>query len=163
VKDPDLCWKLGPMLEEGRLNPAAIGCLVVPLRGLSDAAASRVLVTIEHRDIHAPGGLVRTAVPSKQRAVLAEEVYGLMLTAARWELPLLLIEYPKFARDPRYAFRRLASVMQVDEERFFDAWSRTADKALVRDEPITTPPLADLRVRGLRLRRYVRSRVAMLL
>jgi hypothetical protein len=158
VKDPDLTWRLGPLLNSGQLNREDIDWLIVPLRNLEAAAASRVAISTDAREVHAPGGLIGTARPGKQRQQLAEMTYGLFQVAARYELPLIVLEYPLFARDVGYAYRRLLPVLgNYGEEEFTAAWSATVDPTLVRDASIKVPRLAGMRVAMLRARRQLKK------
>lgn len=159
VKDPDLTWRLGPLLDSGQVNREDIDWLIVPLRNLEAVAASRVAITTNSREVHAPGGLIGTARPGKQRQRLAEMTYGLFEVAARYELPLIVLAYPLLARDVGYAYRRLLPLLgDRDEEEFAVAWSATVDPALVRDGEVEVPYLAGMRVAMLRTRRWLKKR-----
>jgi hypothetical protein len=160
VKDPDLTWRLGRLLDGGHIDREDIDWLIVPLRDLESAAASRVAITANAREIHSPGGLIGTARPGKQRQRLAEMTYGLFEVAARYELPLIVLEYPLFARDVGYAYRRLLPVLgDRRQDEFAAAWSAAVDPALVRDGPIEVPHFAGTRVAMIRTRRWVKKRV----
>ena len=146
VKNPDLTWQLRQFLDSGKVAPDAIEWLIVPLRNLPDAAASRVRVAALARDTAAPGGLVRTRRPKRQRKELAEATYGLFETAGVFELPLIVLEYPRFATDADYAFRRLSPALgDCSKERFSAAWTGVVDPALVRVASVPVPAFADLR------------------
>jgi hypothetical protein len=161
VKDPDLTWRLGPLLDSGQVNREDIEWLIVPLRNLEAAAGSRVAITTNSREVHAPGGLIGTARPGKQRQRLAEMTYGLFEVAARYELPLIVLAYPRLARDVGYAYRRLRPLLgDRGEEEFAAAWSATVDPALVRDGRVEVPRLAGMRVAMLRTRRWLKKRFA---
>ena len=126
------------------------------MRDLGEAAASRVRVAVAARDVHSAGGLVRTSRPRKQRQQLAEATYGLLHAAALFELPLIVLEYPRFAKDAGYAYRRLRVVLgDLSEEDFAAAWKEVVDPSLVRSAPVTVPRLADARLAFLRCRRAV--------
>jgi hypothetical protein len=160
VKDPDLTWRLGPLLDSGHLDHEDIDWLIVPLRNLEATAASRIAMTANAREVHAPGGLIGTARPGKQRQQLAEMTYGLFQVAARYELPLIVLEYPLFARDVGYAYRRLLPVLgDRGQEEFAVAWSAAVDPALVRDGLVEVPRFAGTRVAMVRVRRWLKKRV----
>jgi hypothetical protein len=160
VKDPDLTWRLGPLLDNGHLDREDIDWLIVPLRNLEAAAASRVAISACAREVHAPGGLIGTARPGKQRQRLAEMTYGLFQVAARYELPLILLEYPMFARDIHYAYRRLLPLLgDRGQEEFAVAWTASVDPALVRDGHVQAPRLAGMRVAMLRTRDWVKKQL----
>jgi hypothetical protein len=159
VKKPALTWLLGDMLASGAITADRIEWLVIPLRNLDDAAASRIRISVQHRDVRALGGLVRTYRPAKQRAELAETTYGLIQTAAFHELPLILLEYPRFAQDVDYAYRRLEPMLPtVSREDFHTAWSDIVDPKLVRDGPLDVPRFAGAKIAALRIRRWVKRK-----
>jgi hypothetical protein len=160
VKDPDLTWRLGPLLDSGQIKREDIEWLIVPLRNLETATASRVAITSNARDVHAPGGLIRTFRPGKQRQQLAEMTYGLFQVAGRYELPLIVLEYPLFACDVGYAYRRLLPLFgDRGQEEFAAAWTATVDPALVRDGRVDVPRLAGMRVAMLRTRRWLKKQL----
>jgi hypothetical protein len=160
VKDPDLTWRLGRLLDSGQVKREDIDWLIVPLRSLEAAAASRVAITANAREVHTPGGLIGTARPGKQRGQLAEMTYGLFEVAARYELPLIVLQYPLFARDVGYAYRRLLPVLGPRGQGVFGAaWSATVDPALVRDGRVEVPRLAGTRVAMLRTRQWLKKRL----
>lgn len=160
VKNPDLSWQLREYLESGKVAPGDVEWLLVPLRDLGEAAASRIRITTLARDVHAPGGLVRTSRPSKQRQQLAEVTYGLFETAALFELPLIVLEYPRFAQDAGYAFRCLRPLLADRSEADFTAgWEAVVDPALVRHAPVPIPVLASWRMTLLLARRGIVRRL----
>lgn len=111
VKKPDLTWQLRGLLDAGAVDPARIECLVVPLRELSQAAASRVAVSISAGSVQAAGGVILSRWPGRQQADLAKATCSLFEAAALYEVPLITLEYPRFARDAEYAWRRLEPVV----------------------------------------------------
>lgn len=154
VKSPKLTTSLGALIESGRLDPRQVEWLIVPLRPLADAAASRVRVSVEQRGVrNVPGGLVGTMRPARQQRWLAESTYGLFETAARYEIPLVVLQYPQFVSDPEYAFRRLRPLLgDRDHAAFAAAWNSVVDPALVNAGPVEMPRLATLRTAPWRLR-----------
>lgn len=159
VKKPDLTWQLRELLEAGAVEPAWIEWLVVPLRDLSQAAASRVAVSVSAGSAQAAGGVILSRWPGRQEADLAKATYGLIETAALYEIPLVTLEYPRFARDCGYAWRRLHEVLVgvVDEVAFVDAWNDVVDPRLVRDLPIEVPVSASVKLGAIRLRKCLKS------
>jgi hypothetical protein len=76
-------------------------------------------------------------------------------------LPLIVLAYPRLARDVGYAYRRLRPLLgDRGEEEFAAAWSATVDPALVRDGRVEVPRLAGMRVAMLRTRRWLKKRFA---
>lgn len=160
VKNPALNTRLRGMIEAGEVEPEDVEWLLVPLRTLGDAAASRVNVALEQCDVHAPGGLIGTKRPSRQRAVLAEGTYRLFETAALYELPTIVLEFPRFTQDPAYAFRRLEPLLQGrPEEDFEEAWNSVVDPGLLRVAPVRMPRFADVQVVPARFRAFVHRKL----
>lgn len=161
VKKPDLTWELRGLLESGAVEPAWIEWLVVPLRDLSQAAASRVAVSARAKSTQAAGGVILSRWPGRQPGDLAKATYGLFETAALYEIPLVTLEYPRFARDVAYAWRRLEPIVgdAADEAAFSNAWREVVDPSLVRDQPIEVPASASIRLATVRLRKWIKSRI----
>jgi hypothetical protein len=161
VKKPDLTWQLRGLFEAGTVDPASIEWLVIPLRDLSQAAASRVAVSVRNRSTQAAGGVILSRWPGRQQADLAKATYGLLETAALYEIPLITLEYPRFARDSGYAWRRLRPVLDgvVDEISFADAWLEVVDPSLVRNQPIAVPGSASITLGAIRFRKWAKSRL----
>jgi cation diffusion facilitator CzcD-associated flavoprotein CzcO len=160
VKSPELSVRLREMIESGRLRPEDVEWVLVPLRRLDDAAASRVRVALKQHSVRAPGGLIGTTRPGRQRERLAENTYKLFETAALYELPLIVLEYPRFATDPEYAFRRLQPLLRHCAQADFDrAWHSVVDPKLVRTGPLEMPRLAAIRAAPLRLRLFLGTKL----
>jgi len=151
VKSPALSWRLRSLIETGRFDPARVECLLVPLRRLDAVAASRVKTTIEQGDLNADGGMVGRGQPGRQPALLAELIYGLFETAALYELPVVTLEYPRFATDVDYAYRRLRPLLDgCSPEAFERAWQSAIDPALISNGLPRAPRNAGLRVAFMR-------------
>lgn len=161
VKDPSLSWRLGGMLESGALPREHVEWLVVPLRESREAAASRIAVAAAEPGLPVAGGLVLTRWPRRQRRKLCAATYDLLLTAARFELPLLVLEYPRFATDADYAYRRLQPLLgSVTADEFAAAHRAVVDRKLIHHGRIDVPRLLDLRVALVQLRHVVAGRLA---
>jgi hypothetical protein len=146
VKKPNVTWLLREMLQSGQLLRNSVEWLIVSLRDLDQAAASRMQITASSRAVAAPGGL-RTRRPGKQRHELAETTYSLFQTAAAFELPVIVIEYPTFAKDSEYAYRRLEPALRNCTKAEFDrAWRAVVDPSLVRDRPIEVQRFVGTRI-----------------
>jgi hypothetical protein len=160
VKKPNLTWELGELLETGQLVPDQVEWLLVPLRDLDKVAASRIAITAEERRFDASGGLVGTRWPRRQREQLAELTYGLFQTAARFGLPLLVIEYPLFATDHSYAYRQLQPLLGTRTAAEFErAWQSVVDSSLIRNDKPEVPRFVDARIAFLRVRRWIKARL----
>jgi hypothetical protein len=160
VKHPGLTDKLPGLLDSGQVDARSIDWLVVPLRNLEESAASRIKIAAERRDFHAPGGMFGTKSPRWQAAWLAEATYRLFQAAARHELPTIVLEYPRFARDAQYAYRRLEPMLGGrSAEEFETAWNTVVDPSLVRERVEDVPRFAVLKIRYARIRDWTRAKV----
>lgn len=105
VKWPHLCD------SPDSLEGVSIDNLVIPMRDLFAAAESRRRVTREAGQ-GAPGGLWHThsLKPGDQERILTEQLYSLVLFAAKRRVPVTFLHYPTFVRDPDYLFSALRPV-----------------------------------------------------
>ncbi len=134
VKSPHLSRWLAGLLDEGRIE---VEHVVIPIRDLDVAAASRIRMARYGADLHTWGGLFGTARATRQREALAVIEYELLYTIARHDLPLTLLEFPRFAQDWRYAYDKLGF---LDPAIPADCW-KTAVTGRVRPELIHEEPL----------------------
>ncbi|HEY5228827.1 MAG TPA: hypothetical protein VIJ19_09805 [Opitutaceae bacterium] len=153
VKNPALCDTLPAALATGRF---VIDHVYVPIRELETAAASRVRLGGEHGSV--PGGLIGTADPAHQRAVLAEYFHKLIHVLVVHEIPHTFILFPRMVTDPGYTYDRLSYLMKgISRPDFEGVFNRIADRSLVHDfsaeakpaqaaEPAA--PLADAAAQG---------------
>lgn len=130
-------------------NSVQLDAVIIPVRPLQEAAASRVI--LELRSIHqgqpwmahgdAPwtewgmtaGGCLMSLEPLDQARLLATGFYGLVERLVRAEVPVILVAFPRLAEDPDYLFAKLAPVLPgVTVEQASAAHARTADPAKVR-------------------------------
>jgi hypothetical protein len=134
VKDTTLPFRLGQLLEAGTVS---VSHVIIPIRSLDLAAASRVRGSDYGRNIFARGGLWGTVDPVKQRDALAAMLYELMFTIARFELPHTLLEFPRFTTDWQYTHRAL-SFLAPDRtaEEFRDALAAVVQPDLIHEEPL---------------------------
>lgn len=164
VKDPTV--SIRRLVEAGHVEPQCIDALVIATRDLRQAALSRkrLSATTWLRDI--PGGLTGTRNPWRQESILARRVHALVADAAEWEIPVVLLSYPRFAQDPAYAYRRLGDLAGCGWDAFSAAWRTVVDPSLVRTEQLDGSLWLDLKLatKGLVLsarrivRRVTRSR-----
>jgi hypothetical protein len=129
VKNPSLCETLPQILETGRF---VIDHAFIPIRALDAAAASRIDVGGANGSI--PGGLWKTADPSQQKAVLAENFHTLIHTLVQNDIPMTFIEFPRLVNDSAYTFAKLEPLLGgVGWMQFRAAFYRIADPSLVHD------------------------------
>jgi hypothetical protein len=134
VKNPNLSRRLGTLLDEGKVS---IEHVIIPVRDLDVAAASRVRNTGYGADLHTFGGLFGTARATHQREALALVFYELLYTVARYDLPHTLLLFPRFADDWEYLHRKLSFLApEVPAERWKEALAGRARPELVHEEPL---------------------------
>ena len=127
VKNPTFCQTLPELLATGCF---AIDHVLVPIRELDDAAKSRI--RIGGLDGALPGGLLGTSDPAAQKGVLAEGFHRLMHTLAAYDIPHTLLDFPRFAVDADYAWRKLGFLAPgMGREAFVGAFRRTARPELI--------------------------------
>ncbi len=135
VKSPTAIRRLDGLLASGRLR---LEHVVVPMRDLDVAAASRVRNTRYGADLASPGGLLGTRSAIRQREALALLQYELMYTLARYDVPNTLLVFPRFASDWRYLADRLAFLdPTIPPERWRAAVERRADPTLIHETPLS--------------------------
>jgi hypothetical protein len=114
-KSPYLCDCLDQVIQE---NWMLIDQIIVPVRNLDHAAASRVNISQKAKDLgqdpySAPGGLWDTTQPLEQKRVIAEKLYQLIDSATRNQIPLLMLSFPRFALDVDYFAQVLGPFLQT--------------------------------------------------
>jgi hypothetical protein len=136
VKNPNLSRRLGELLDAGKV---AIEHVIIPMRDLDVAAASRVRNTAYGADLHTFGGLFGTARATHQREALALVFYELMFTVARYDLPHTLLLFPRFAQDWRYTYDKLGFLTpDVPAARWEEVLAERSSPELIHEEPLTS-------------------------
>jgi hypothetical protein len=120
VKSPFLCDELHDIILE---NDLVIDYAIVPVRDLFSAAESRRDV-VSRADLNLnpskiPGGLFHTSKPEDQETVLTYKIYNLIYSLAKFEIPLLLLDFPRIVYDQNYLFIKLKSIFPEIEENEF--------------------------------------------
>jgi hypothetical protein len=123
VKHPYLYDELTILIRNG-FDPARIDGIIVPLRDLDDAAASRIEIFLETDEITVDGGLWRSLRPGAQKPALAVSVHELLFTASSNNIPLYFLVFPRFVSDAEYAWRCLAPVVPDTTQEDFVAKHR---------------------------------------
>lgn len=135
VKAPQFCDYADEAL--GR-DDIAIEHVLIPMRDLHAAAESR-------RHVHettvssysrlkrlmsrlglasVPGGLWHTGDESKQEAILLNQLYKLLLSLSKSNVPVTLLNYPRLVNDGSYLYDKLAPILNdIDEARFSSAYA----------------------------------------
>lgn len=147
VKSPWLFESIDLILSRSRL---ILDAVVIPVRDLSEAAASRAV--LERQAVHkaAPwmlecsrswetwgttaGGLVYSMNPLDEGRLLAVGFHHLLERLTTAEVPVILLAFPKLVQDPGYLYRKLRPVLpeEVTEATAVEAHRRVADPAKIR-------------------------------
>ncbi len=143
VKNPAFSDRLGDLIDDGSLR---VEHIVIPMRDIEIATASRLRVSDYGARRGVPGGVFGTRKASDQRQVLAENFYSLVWAAVRHDIPMTYLEFPRFVRDADYLHTALG---WLTPDRSVDDFRRVlAD--LVDDSLITQAPLSADEQRKLR-------------
>jgi hypothetical protein len=124
--------------------------VIVPVRALDEAAASRVAQELQavHRAApwmaqldrtwevwaETPGGVVYSLNPVDQARLLAVGFYTLIERLVRAEIPLALLAFPRIVTDADYLFDHLRALLPtgIGREEARRAHARVADRGQVR-------------------------------
>jgi hypothetical protein len=126
-----------------------IDAVIVPMRNLVEAASSRVVnemraryaVTTTPADCGqwsgwgtTAGGVIYSLNPIDQARVLALGFHELLHALVKRNIPVLLLDFPRFVEDPEYLYVALRSVLgdKIDRSSALRAHERIASPAKVR-------------------------------
>ncbi len=136
IKDPNLSRRLGGLLERGEVE---IEHVIIPVRDLDVAVASRVRNTKYGSNLHTFGGLFGTPRATKQREALALLFYELLYTVTRYDLPHTLLLFPRFTEDWEYTYAKLSFLdPSIPADRWKEALDRRVDRTLIHEQPLTS-------------------------
>jgi uncharacterized coiled-coil protein SlyX len=146
IKTPWLHQFVDQLLADESVGVEAV---IVPVRSLSEAAASRVV--LELRAVHAaqpwmadcqppwntwgftPGGCLMPLEPLDQARLLAVGFYHLIERLVSKEVPVVFVAFPRLVHDPEYLFAKLAPFLPgVSAEQAREAHARVADPSMPR-------------------------------
>ena len=146
IKTPWLHQFVDQLLDDESVGVEAV---IVPVRSLSEAAASRVV--LELRALHAaqpwmadcqppwnawgftPGGCLMPLEPLDQARLLAVGFYHLIERLVSKEVPIVFVAFPRLIHDPEYLFAKLAPFLPgVSAEQGREAHARLADPSMSR-------------------------------
>lgn len=135
VKSPWLCDYLNEVLESTEI---VIDQAIIPIRHLYSAAESRRDVTRRtDATCHSgevPGGLWHTTEPQKQEAILANQLYKIIYTVAKRDIPLILLHFPRFIDDPVYLYKKIETTLnEIKYEKFLEIFREVARPELVHE------------------------------
>ena len=126
IKDPNLSRRLGGLLDRGEVE---VEHVIIPVRDLDVAVASRVRNTKYGSNLHTFGGLFGTARATRQREALALLFYELLYTVARYDIPHTLLLFPRFTEDWEYTYEKLSFLDPGDPARALEGSARGAGQA----------------------------------
>ncbi|MBV8615396.1 MAG: hypothetical protein JOY66_16750 [Acetobacteraceae bacterium] len=146
VKTPWLHQFVDQLLADESIGIEAV---IVPVRPLSEAAASRVV--LELRALHAaqpwmadcqtpwnawgstPGGCLMPLEPLDKARLLAVGFHHLIERLVSKEVPIVFVAFPRLVHDPEYLFAKLAPFLPgVSAEQAREAHARLADPSMPR-------------------------------
>jgi hypothetical protein len=143
VKNPWLCDYLDEALAGGDI---VVEHAIVPMRDLFAAAQSRRDVALRSNpdeftpEQGIPGGLWHTERPEDQESVLTHQLYKLMFTLAKRDIPVTLLDFPRIVADPAYLHRKLGFALKgMPFADFKMAFDKVVQPALVHDFTPSTP------------------------
>lgn len=135
VKSPELSRSLGRLLERRQV---VVDHVIIPIRDLSVASASRVRNTRYGADLHTWGGLFGTNRATRQREALAVMLAELLVTIARFDLEHTLLLFPRFAFDADYTAQKLGFLApEVSPDQWRAALAHRVDPNLIHERPLS--------------------------
>lgn len=135
VKSPHLSRTLGALLDDGAVR---VDHVIIPIRALDVAAASRIRNTKYGSDLHTWGGLLGTNRATRQPDALALMLADLLFTIARYDLDHTLLLFPRFATDSTYLHEKLSFLApEITADRWQAALSDRANPGLIHERPLS--------------------------
>ena len=105
---------------------------IIPVRDLFSAAESRRDVTRRTDGSAVPGGLWHTDDPQQQEAVLVNQLYKIILTIAKRDIPMTLLYFPRSIHEPEYLYRKIEGTLNgITYEKFLEVFHQVARPELV--------------------------------
>lgn len=149
VKSPWLHQVIEAVLDDPQIRVEGV---IVPIRRLEDAAASRV--TLERQAMHrqapwmaalargwtswgtTPGGMVHALEPLDQQRVLAVGLHRLLQALVAADVPVVLLDFPRLTTDAGYVAAKLGPLLgeRASPARVAAAHAAVARPGLVRTE-----------------------------
>jgi hypothetical protein len=135
VKSPGLSTRLGSLLDA---EVVKVDHVIIPMRDLDIAAASRVRVAGYGRFLGVRGGFTGTRSAARQRGVLATMLGELIWTITRHDLPHTFLEFPRFTHDWQYTYDKLGFLSPgLTADDFKTALEGRYDSSAIREERLT--------------------------
>ena len=137
--------------------------LIIPIRNLHDASISRsknerVSRLVDNPELdhwnwdtwgRVPGGAISATSAREIGGILSTGLWTLIEVATAKKIPIVLLNYPEFARDADYLWSQLSPHFptSITRDAFFEAWKVTVRPELARDFPSEDggPDIVELR------------------
>jgi hypothetical protein len=135
VKNPGLSRKLRAILEEEQVK---IDHVIVPVRDLDVAVASRVRVSDYGKRHGVRGGMIESKSPRRQREYLADLFYELVWTLVDFDVPHTFLAFPRYASDPQYTYEKLRWLLDdIPFDTFAEVLNERVDPAIITERPLS--------------------------
>ncbi len=146
VKSPWLYEWVGRVLAD---TTVVVDAVLIPMRGIVEAATSRTLNELRARYADealpdemnlwetwgkTPGGVVYSLNPVDQARLLAMGFHELIQALVKKDIPVVLLDFPRFVEDADYLYRKLRPVLgaKLDHAKALGAHRELADPSMVR-------------------------------
>lgn len=145
MKSPWLVEVIDDLLAEPRI---ALDGVIIPVRDLTEAAASRVVQELQaaHRKHPwmsglsrsfeqwgtTPGGVVYSLDPVDQARLLAVSFHRLVQRLVKADIPVVLLDFPRLVQDPDYLFDKLRRFVPASLPQARAAHAGIADPEKIR-------------------------------
>ena len=130
----------------------AIDAVIIPVRDLVEAAASRSILELRARHADAeymdqnktwehwgitPGGTVYSVNPIDQSRILAVGFHKAVHVLVKHEIKIIFLDFPRLAEDAEYLYEQLRDILPKDLEKdsALQAHAKIADPSKVRTGP----------------------------
>jgi len=130
--------------------------VLIPVRNIDEATASRVVLDLRHRYEHleftsqledtwrdwgvVPGGVTYSLEPLDQARILAHSFHRIIEPLVDREIPIHFLKFPRFVEDLEYLYRRLTPVLP--SELSFDEFSKRVGPCIDTRKVRTTGELS---------------------
>lgn len=135
VKSPQLSRTLGQLLDDGVVR---VDHVIIPIRDLDVAAASRVRNTHYGSDLHTWGGLLGTNRATRQQDALALMLADLLFAIVRHDIDHTLLLFPRFTADFAYTYEKLSFLApEISSQQWKVALAARVNPTLIHERPLS--------------------------
>ncbi len=162
-------------LEELLDNGLKLDAVILPIRSLNEAVSSRIILELQaqyrnknhpsrvlnnvwHDNGFVPGGVTYSLEPLDQKRILCAAFYSTVEACVQHDIPIVFIQFPRFANEPTYTYNKLRQFFPKDFscEAFVERFSTISSEDKIRtgkelagitvaNEPyVDLKPLSDL-------------------